>query len=503
MQNVGRSKLGFTHKVLSHEAPGPLGPTPTLRPAVAPLPESTGVRQQKPHPSLLGAFFGGLKPVVAGVVVAAVMSTTAIAQNGGAPLPGTPRIETEVVRTVAEQPRFFEPPEGNAQLDLDRHYRELDALLLSNRITVTEMSSARDILRRVLIDQEPGLTLPRDYRGRVDLVALATLGTRADSMTAGERAFANMTRELELRMRVTARDMADPNTRFIEGAPGYKEIPADEIRRLVERTVRNVPLGELPGGAAVAHLFEALPQMGGVDATRLSANELSRLVGDRYQDWANARLRPLIEGHEVEAGILAFAAVTGLRASSPDVARLMDRMGVKVRVFSVNSEDASLYSRGRLVYRDGRILPDLDVEAGARRTIGNTTLRGAVTSTMSVEANEHLTGAATLGARYDQGRYWLDTAVTYLYPEDRVHAAMRGGYIGDTLVVSGLLATTLGEGVAIGDARGRINAELDITRDLNLGGGVRGNWGVFIGAGADTNGDNSDLRGGIVFRLEW
>ncbi|MBK6684273.1 MAG: hypothetical protein IPG45_07355 [Deltaproteobacteria bacterium] len=468
-----------------------------------PLPESPASRTQKTHPSLLGTFFGALKPVVAGVIVAGVMSTTAIAQNGGAPLPGAPRVDTEVVRTVAEQPRFFEPPEGNAQLDLDHHNRELEALLLANRITVTEMSNARDILRRVFINQEPGLTLPRDYRGRVDLVALATLGTRADDMTAGERAFANMTRELELRMRVTARDMADPNTRFIEGAPGYKEISADEMRRLVERTVRNVPLGELPGGAAVAHLFEALPQMQGVDATRLSANELSRVAGDRYKDWADARLRPLLAGHEVEAGILAFAAVTGLRASSPDVARLMDRMGVKVRVFSVNSEDASLYSRGRLVYRDGHILPDLDVEAGARRTIGNTTLRGALTSTLSAEADAHVTGAATLGARYDEGRYWLDTAVTYFYPEDRIHASMRGGYIGDTLVVSGLVASTLGDGVAIGDARGRINAEIDVTRDLNLGGGVRGNWGVFVGAGADTNGDNSDVRAGFVFRLEW
>jgi hypothetical protein len=80
---------------------------------------------------------------------------------------------------------------------------------------------------------------------------------------------------------------------------------------------------------------------------------------------------------------------------------------------------------------------------------------------------------------------------------------MRGGYIGDTLVVSGLVASTLGDGVAIGDARGRINAEIDVTRDLNLGGGVRGNWGVFVGAGADTNGDNSDVRAGFVFRLEW
>lgn len=481
-------------------------PSNDLRPVPeVPLGPGSGA-QAKAHPAgpgFFGTVFGALRPAVAGVVLAAVIAGSAVAQTGGAPLPSAPRVDGHVAAALDGPRANFEPPEGNPTLDLDRYQRELDVLLRAGRITVSELSTARDLLRRALIDREPNLILPRDYRGRVDLVALATLGIHADAMSRGERVFSNMRRELDLAMRVTARDMADPNTVLIEGAPGYKEIPPDQVRRIVERAIKNVPLGELPGGDAVARLVEALPQMAGTNARTMSINELTERLGDRYQDWANARLLPLIEGHEVEAGVLAFAAITGLRAGSPAVAHFMDRMGVKFRVYSVSTNEAGLYSRGRLVYRDGNVLPDLDIEGGARHVVGNTTLRATVTSTLSAESEHHLRTAATLGARYDQGRYWLDSAVTYLYPQDRVETAIRGGYLGDSLMVSGLLAGTYGRGVAVGDASGRLNLELDVTKDLNLGNGVRGDWGVFVGGAADSDFDNRDLRAGLVFRLRW
>ena len=66
---------------------------------------------------------------------------------------------------------------------------------------------------------------------------------------------------------------------------------------------------------------------------------------------------------------------------------------------------------------------------------------------------------------------------------------------------SGLTAT-FGDGVAVGDADGRLRLELDATRDLRIGDAV-GDFGFYTGFGVDSDGDHEDAQVGLVFRLRF
>ena len=140
-------------------------------------------------------------------------------------------------------------------------------------------------------------------------------------------------------------------------------------------------MGELPGGTRLVNVIEALPNTAGVQAGQ-TFKELSRLVGDRQGDWLRSRVRPFVDGHRIEAGLLAFGAITGLRRASPETARFMDGLGVRLRILRASTPDARLYTTSRLVYRNGYVLPELELESGARHVAGPTTIRvtgGAVT----------------------------------------------------------------------------------------------------------------------------
>jgi hypothetical protein len=465
----------------------------------APLPKNGTPKPvvQAGQPSLLGTTAGFFKAAIAATLLGA-MGTTAFAQEA----PQIPRtFRGEITGTLSgENP-------AAASAELDHQYGRLDALLAGGRITPSELAIARAILHRVLIDNDQTIVLPRDARGRIDLLTLARLGDSVTdiSRTRGEMAFANLTRDLETMMRVTARDVANPDTRFIEGAPGYKWIAPEQVREVVGDALRNVPLGELPGGRALAGLVKLLPNMADVDAEHLSYREIERLLPDRSKAWLEARFGPLIEGHEIEASIVAFAAITGLRAGSSGAAQFIDGLGVRLRIVDAHTEDGRLFGKGTLVYRDRHIFPDLDLETGARYVIGNTTLRATVTGTIAPEAegDQRLRGNVTLGARYGGERLWIDSAVDYFAPEERVTATVRGGYLTESEwnITGGVTSTYLRD-VQIGRSPGRVNIELDITKDLRWN-GATGDFGFYIGAGSDVDGQNRDLNAGLVFRLSW
>ncbi|MCK6548719.1 hypothetical protein L6R52_22940, partial [Myxococcota bacterium] len=394
--------------------------------------------------------------------------------------------------------------------ELARALNLLDQKFAERKITAEELAKARRMLFTSFDGSGAPGQLPLDHRGRIDVDALVTMvhadarpGDRA--MTRGEVVFDRMTNELERRMRVTARDMANPETRFIDGAPGYKEIPAKDVQKIVTNALKDVPLGELPGGAAVAELVKRLPNAGHLDAVNLSFNELQSRIGDANRDWLKAQIEPLIEGHEVEAGIGAFVAITGLRAASPEVAGLMDGLKPRASIWHETYDNGRVDARARLAYRDRHVLPDLDLEATARRELTpNTTVRASLGATASLEARDHLTGTASVGATYRNGNLAVDGSGTYYSNTNRFGVNVTANhYDPDTKTSIGASVNgVFGEGVARGDANGRVNLELDVAKDIKIG-DAKGELGLFGGVSADSDGKNSDARAGVMFRLRW
>ena len=262
-------------------------------------------------------------------------------------------------------------------------------------------------------------------------------------------------------------------------------------------------MGELPGGTRLVSVIEALPNTAGVQAGQ-TFKELSRLVGDRQGDWLRSRVRPFVDAHKIEAGLLAFGAITGLRRASPETARFMDGLGVRLRILRESTPDARLYTTSRLVYRNGYVLPELELESGARHVAGPTTIRVTGAGTLGAEASHHTRGRVGLGARWERGRLFADSSATFAFPEHLARTEWRGGYLAETgFAISGAVAATFGHGSgAFGPAPGRLGFELDLTKAV-LVGGTAGETGLFVSTGADSDFSHADWRGGLVFRLRF
>jgi hypothetical protein len=217
-----------------------------------------------------------------------------------------------------------------------------------------------------------------------------------------------------------------------------------------------------------------------------------------------SRIRPLVEGHKIEAGLLAFGAITGIRMASPGTARFMDGLGIRLRILRASTPDARLYTTSRLVYRNGYVLPELELESGARRMAGRTTIRVTTAAVAGAEASHHTRGRVGLGARWERGRLFADSNVTCAFPENLARTELRGGYLTETgFAVSGAVAATFGHGSgAVGPAPGRFGVELDLTKTVSATGGA-GETGLFIGSGADSDFNHADWRAGLIFRLRF
>jgi hypothetical protein len=451
----------------------------------------------------MSALAGLAKPAVIGAMLAVVAGGAASAQ--GAPIDAA--LNVDVPPPGAGRVDASAPPIANPELV--RALNTLDQKFAEQKINAEELAKARRMLF-TSFDGGPAAELPRDHRGRIDVDALVTMvavnAPDADrERTRGEIVMDRMTNEIERRMRLTARDMANPETRFLDGVPGYKEIPADDVQKIVTDALKDVPLAELPGGPALAELVKRLPNAGHLDALNMSFNELQARVGDANRDWLKAQIEPLIEGHEVEAGIGAFVAITGLRAASPAAAGLMDGLKPRATIWHDTFDEGRIDARVRAAYRDRNVLPDLDLEATARRELNpNTTLRASIGATASIEARDHLTGTATVGANYRNGNLSVDGSGTYYSNTERFGLNVSANhYDPDTKTSIGAsLNGVFGEGVAQGDANGRVALEVDLAKDIKIG-EAKGDLGLFGGVSADSDGRNAEARAGVMFRLRW
>ena len=388
---------------------------------------------------------------------------------------------------------------------LDEYLNRLDEWRNQGRITPVEAARARRLLNAAVVGGDRSVKVPLDASGRIDLLALARgQSDSAASTPPGERLATRVLNEFDLRMRVKARDMASPaNLALFDAAPGYVAVPTRDLGRILKATLENTPMDELPGGTRLVSAIDALPNTSGVKAGQ-NFREVSRLVGDRQGDWARTRVGPLLERHKITAGLLAFGAITGIRMSSPGTARFMDGMGVRLRILRISTPDARRYTTSRLIYRNGYVLPELELEGGARRPAGPATIRLTAAGTFGAEAYHHTRGRVGMGARWERGRLFGDTNATFAFPEHFARTELRGGYLAETgLAVSGAVAATFGhDSGAFGPAPGRLGFELDLTKTVVVGGSA-GETGLFVASGMDSDFSHSDWRGGLVFRLRF
>jgi hypothetical protein len=309
--------------------------------------------------------------------------------------------------------------------------------------------------------------------------------------------------EVDLRMRVKARDMAMPsNPALFSAAPGYMAVPTRDLGRIVTGTIERTPIGELPGGSRLAGAIDTLPNTSRARPDQ-TIRELSRVFGDRQRDWlGRSGVGGFIGRHKIEAGLLAFGAITALRKSDPGTARALDRMGIRLRISRMSTPDARLYTTSRLIYRNGFTLPELEMEGGARHAAGSMTLRVTMSGTVGAEAVHHTRGRTGFGARWERGRWFADTNAILAFPEHLARTELRGGYLTDTgFALSTAVAAVFGHGSGVGgSAGGRLSYELDFTKTVFTRRSA-GELGVFISTSADSDFTHSDWRGGLVFRL--
>lgn len=483
---------------------GRLAPTPDLPPGPSGCPAPTPSAQP---PAVLGALMGRLRTPMVAVMLATSIGLGGCATAGAELTAPPPPVEFEARRAEVEAaPSIDNPETQQSPLAFADMMRRLQQMHAEGDITADQMARARTVLHRFHVEQLPGYQPPRDERGRVTLesVLRSDPTTRETAETRGERIMSQLARDIELRMQITARDMATGNYTPIDGLPGYKEPNLDDVQRLVGRALRNMPVGELPGGDQLIPFLQGLPGLAGRDVSAMSFEELKDEVGDELKDRLEARFKPIIEEHKIEAAVLAFSAVTGLRAASPEAAELIDDLGLRVNVWKERSDDGRLYTRGRLVWRDANVLPDLDIEGRATHPVGeHTTLRADLRGTLSIEG-EPFTATASVGAHYSPGDFWLDTAATYNTETERWRATLSGGaHDPDAdFRATSTLGATFGDGVAQGDSSGRVDFTLDLARDFDWG-GATGSFGLYTGVSADTDFENEDVNAGVMFRLRW
>jgi hypothetical protein len=454
------------------------------------LPDAPGPTIAKgPKKPFLGRLFGFItKPAVA-IAIAGALLVGAAAPARGQTLPEDHTIEFEV---IGQPPG--ETPYTDLRLDA---LSRLDRMREQNRVSLEEYVRVR---ARLFESSVLGSELPRDHLGRVDLELLIA-NVDPTGKTRGQVVMERLLNRVEQQMRVTARDMANPETRFLEDAPGYKEISGAELRRLVTEALKDMPLDELPLGDDLARFLRSLPPGAGVQAT-MSFHEIEDRLEDATKVWLERTIGPLIEGREVEVGIVAFAAITGVRYASPELAGLMDGISPRITIFRATSEDDRLGVRARLAYRDAEVLPQLDLTATANTTVSLVDLYAEVSATGSIESRDHVQGRVTLGGRSRGENLWFDTSISQYLHEDRQRLNLTvGGNQGDLGYATSLTAIR-GKGVARGNADGRVQLEVDVSKPVKVN-GMTGSVGLYAGASADTDGNEEEVSAGVMLHLRW
>ncbi len=479
---------------------------------------SAGLKASAKRHSLPGLIQGFIKPAAAAAVLLAA-SLPVAAQ--GVPLDEvqvkSPTEYSQSIETHTVSPGE-EAAQGNAlelgstviqfsDVSPDRlnefegYVRALERMLEQGSINTGQYAQARRNLWAEIVDGVD-MNLARKPNGKVDLEALTgsvPVGT-ADERT--QLRFERLATDLERRMRITARDFASPDSYAeVEGAPGYKELPGDEVLGMITDALQEIPIKDLPVGHFLRNVVEALPNTQDIENIQdLTFEELKDEVGDAQRDWLEAKVGPYFEEHKVKATILGFAAITGLRASSPEAADVMDEFKPRVRVFRERYFEDQVSAQGLLTYRDQQVLPDLDFEATARGNFGPAQLRATFKGTASLEAEEHFTGTATIGANYQSANWWLDGNMSHDIITENSHLTIKGGgthHPTDTTFGGALHYDQLRDG-----GEDSLSLGLDTYTPIELG-DSQGEVTFFAGFNRNLDTDDTGFKAALLFRLRF
>ncbi|MBI4818995.1 MAG: hypothetical protein HY791_22175 [Deltaproteobacteria bacterium] len=452
------------------------GPKPKLEVGLAPqsLDNKPHPRSRVTSPAEKGILAGLAPRAVTGVLLGA----SAFGALAGAAPAHAETIVPETTGTMSERDaRAF--ADAAARLEAAR-----------DRMTPRELENARRELWAMY--------------ARADSIPLVGRSTNAGVETRGDVRMRELTQELERRMRVTAYDMAHPETlELVDGAPSYKKIDESVVRSLVLDALRDIPLNELPGGSALAQIIRSIPGASNIDAEHMSMREIEKALGREAKQLLDTRFGQFIQDHKIEVGIAGFATVTAARWASPEVARALDRVIPRIKLYEVKNDAGTLRAGLSARYRDARVLPDMDINAMATRNLGPVTLRADLRATLSIENDEHVSGWATVGARVGNENRWADLTGTVNHRGSvttNLNLGLRQPDEG--LNLNANVFGRFGNEHSVGNSGGRMGAEVNLTRDVRIG-NARGDFGVYASHERDFDGRNEDTRAGLMFRLRW
>ncbi|MFH1809159.1 MAG: hypothetical protein ABIJ09_10470 [Pseudomonadota bacterium] len=180
---------------------------------------------------------------------------------------------------------------------------------------------------------QTGITAGREsdgFDGRAERVSLSP---------RGEEVLRTFMTEVETGTQMTARDLFDPTVERLDGHPLSKKISDDEMKRLVSRLARDMPLCDLPGGDLVARTVSQLPGAQNLqgDPSRMSYRELSRALGDSAKDQLDATFKPLLDdfrdNHKAAFYSMATLGAVGVGALAyTQGSDLLRKLGVKPKL---------------------------------------------------------------------------------------------------------------------------------------------------------------------------
>lgn len=333
-------------------------------------------------------------------------------------------------------------------------------------------------------------------------VAGTTADPTASTPSAGGIVVRATLEEIEHRMEITPYDLAHPGSYTpIDGMSGYKEISGSELKTLLVRMVRSMPLNEVPGGTSFLNLVKTLPNTDALNGS-MSFDEVTKALPASQRPWLTEQFGPFLKEHKIETILVGAAAITGIRAASPSTAGVLDHVIPRIKVWSHN--DGALSADAALRYRDRRVLPDLDLSGAARRNVGPVMLRATGTATIAPEASHVVTGTASVGARIEDTRSYLDLSASY-NTERHTEVRLDSGYVDHDsgLVVDGAVVGRFGPHTAVGDASGRVTGTISLDKRFRVGRDSTGSFGVYGETSVDTDGSHPDTRVGVLFKLSF
>jgi hypothetical protein len=325
--------------------------------------------------------------------------------------------------------------------------------------------------------------------------------------TQGDRVINELAREIERRMMVTPRDLADPNTIYVDGHPGYKQLPPAQLQAMLVDAIERIPIGELPAGTQLARIVRGIPGAASLDVEHMSFKQVESALSASGRSTLTQTFSRFLSDHRVEAAVIGFGTITATRMASRDAAGFIDGALPSLPVWHGRTRDGRLGASVDLRYRDRRLFPDVDLRASAHQPLGSGfDVRGAVSATIPLDRDALLgsrtatpaPGAGTPLARSGDPTIWTAGDATA-----RLHVDALAGlsYTSPDTHADAVLRASFGPGIARGTAPGRLMLTLDADRRIRMF--EDGHLGLFFGAGVDVDGRHPEIAGGAVLRFRF